>query len=180
MHDDSLQRVNPEEWVIWNGTSGILATATIGRVEVGEGGRSAWMDLPFDMLGPFSLDELEAQGRIAFAACLVMSRQRWQLDQVALRRAAYEQRRAAQERHHQEHARFNDDHRRHRPHHPPFDERPHREALNLPINGQLEPSQIKTAYRRLAQKTHPDVGGSHELFVRITEARNALLRRATR
>ena len=77
-------------------------------------------------------------------------------------------------------SRFNDDHRRHSPHHPPFDERPHREALNLPINGQLEPSQIKTAYRRLAQKTHPDVGGSHELFVRITEARNALLGRATR
>ena len=33
------------------------------------------------------------------------------------------------------------------------------------------------AFRRLAQKAHPDTGGSHELFIRITEARNALLGR---
>ncbi|WP_235840044.1 hypothetical protein [Derxia lacustris] len=30
----------------------------------------------------------------------------------------------------------------------------------------------------MAQKAHPDVGGSHEQFLRITEARNALLERA--
>lgn len=176
----------PEEWVIWNSTSGLLATAALGRIEQdASGARSAWMALPFDMLGPFSLDELEAQGRVAFAACLVMSRQRWQLDQVALRQAAYEQRRAAQERQQQEQAQFHgahgfhgfhDSHRRHRPHRP-SDERAHREALNLPTDGQLQPAQIKTAYRRLAQKAHPDMGGSHDLFVRLTEARNALLGR---
>jgi len=177
MQHDHTGPTAPEEWVIWNSTSGLLATAALGRIEQdASGARSAWMALPFDMLGPFSLDELEAQGRVAFAACLVMSRQRWQLDQVALRLAAYEQRRAAQERQHQEQARFNDSHRRHRPHRP-SDERAHREALNLPTDGQLKPAQIKTAYRRLAQKAHPDMGGSHDLFVRLTEARNALLGR---
>jgi hypothetical protein len=56
-----------------------------------------------------------------------------------------------------------------------FDEKQHREALNLPIDGKLEISQIKTAFRKLAQKAYPDAGGGHEQFVRITEARNVLL-----
>lgn len=164
-----------EEWVIWNGSSGLLMTATIGRVEVDSGGRSAWMDPPFEMLGPFSLDELETHGRIAFAACIVMSRQRWQDDQVELRRESYETRRAAQERLNEKYARFNGGRRRRRTHRHQLDEKQYRETLNLPIDGKLEPSQIKKAYRRLAQKAHPDVGGSHEQFLRITEARNALL-----
>ncbi|MBS1214232.1 MAG: heat shock protein DnaJ protein [Proteobacteria bacterium] len=149
--------------------------ATIGRVEVGTGGRRAWLDRPFDMVGPISLDELETRGRIAFAACIVMSRQRWQDDQVVLRREAHERRRAAQERLHEEHARFHRGRGRRRIHGQQLDERQHRETLDLPIDGKLKPSQIKAAFRRLAQKAHPDVGGSHEQFIRITKARNALL-----
>jgi hypothetical protein len=152
-----------EQWVIWNGSLGILALVTIGRVEAGEGGRRAHLDPPFDMVGPFSLDELETRGRIAFAACVVMSRRRWQDDQIELRRQAHAKRRRAQER----------------PHETPFSERQHRETLNLPIEGALEASQIKAAYRRLAQKAHPDAGGSNDLFCRITEARNALLERTS-
>jgi curved DNA-binding protein CbpA len=57
----------------------------------------------------------------------------------------------------------------------PGDERKHREALNLPADGKLERSQINAAFRKLAQKAHPDAGGSHEQFVRITKARSALL-----
>ncbi|SMF96593.1 DnaJ domain-containing protein [Methylomagnum ishizawai] len=164
-----------EQWVVWNGFFGIPAMATIGRVEVGTDGRNAWLDPPFDMVGPFNLDELETRGRIAFAACIVMSRQRWQDDQVELRRESRERRRAAQERLYGEHGQFNGGRRRHRPHRQPHDDRQHRETLNLPVDGKLTPTQIKTAYRRLAQKAHPDVGGSHEQFLRITEARNALL-----
>ena len=67
-----------DEWVIWNGGHGLVTTATLGRVEEGSSGRKAWLDEPFDMVGPFRLDELETHGRIAFAACIVMSRQRWQ------------------------------------------------------------------------------------------------------
>jgi len=164
-----------DQWVIWNAMSGLLATATLGRIDVTEAGRMAWMDRPFEMLGPFNLDELEARGRIAFAACIVMSRQTWQQDQAELRREALEQRRAAQERLHEAQARVNGGRRRRRPHGQPYSERQHREALHLPVDGKLEPAEVKKAFRRLAQKMHPDMGGSQDQFVRITEARNALL-----
>jgi hypothetical protein len=164
-----------EQWVIWNGSYGIVDTVTIGRVEVGTSSRNAWLDAPYDMVGPFSLDELETGGRIGFAACTVMSRQRWQDDQVQLRREAQKRRRDAQERLFEEFARYNERKRRHPTPFQQFNEQELRELLELPIDGELEPSQIKAAYRRLAKKTHPDVGGSHEQFVRIAEARNALL-----
>jgi hypothetical protein len=174
MHD-TPRSADKEEWVIWNGSYGIVTIGTIGRVEVGAAGRTAWLDWPYDMVGPFSLDELEANGRIAFAACIVMSRQRWQDDQVELRRESLEKRRAAQERMNEEFAHFFGGHSGYRENRKPFDELQHRETLNLPTDGRLEPSQIKAAFRRLAQKVHPDVGGTDEQFIRITEARNALL-----
>lgn len=173
MHD-SPSPDDKEQWVIWNGLSGLIAMAAIGRVELTPSGRIAWLDKPFEMAGPFSLDALETDGRVAFAACMVMSRQRWQDDQAGLRQDAHEKRRAAKERLHAEQARFSKGRGR-RSDDKPFDEKQHRETLNLPVDGKLELSQVKTAYRRLAQKAHPDVGGSHEQFVRITEARNALL-----
>jgi hypothetical protein len=102
-----------------------------------------------------------------------MSRLRWQNNQTELRRDAYEKRRASQQRAYKEETRFNQD--RYRSNGRSFDEKQYRETLNLPIDGKLEPSQIKIAFRKLAQKAHPDAGGSHEQFVRITEARNVLL-----
>jgi hypothetical protein len=178
MHDtihDTPGPADEEEWVIWNGNNGLVTTVTVGRVEVGAGGRTAWLDEPFDMVGPFSLDELETHGRIAFAACIVMSRQKWQDDQVELRRESLKIRRATEERIKERFARFSNDYSGHQDNRKPFDERQHRETLNLPTDGKLEPRQINAAFRRLAQKVHPDVGGSNEQFVRITEARNVLL-----
>ncbi len=63
-----------EDWVVWNGSLGILDKVALGHIEVGEGGRSAFLAAPYDMVGPFNLDELETQGRVAFGACIVMSR----------------------------------------------------------------------------------------------------------
>ncbi len=168
MRDDRPWFSEKEPWVVWNGSYGIATTAATGRVEMGPEGRRAWLEQPFDMVGPFDLDELETRGRIDFAACIVMSRQKWQDDQVELRREAHAKRRAEQERAHRGRG-------RHRNHGQPFNERQYRETLNLPVDGKLKPSQIKAAFRRLAQKAHPDVGGSHEQFIRITDARNALL-----
>lgn len=176
MHDSSAS-ADDEQWVIWNGALGLVTLVTVGRVEAGAGGRMAWLEEPFEMVGPFSFDELETQGRIAFAACVVMSRQRWQDDQVELRRESLHLRRAAQQRMNEEFARFSDRQGRSQVSRKPFDERKHREALNLPIDGKLERREINAAFRRLAQKAHPDVGGSHEEFVRITTARDALLER---
>ncbi len=174
----ALEIADQEEWVIWNGANGLVTTATIGTVEVGVDGRTAWLEEPFDMVGPFSLDELETSGCISFAACLVMSRERWQQDQQALRQESLKVRRAAEARVRERVADFSGNHNGHDRlayQRRPVDEQRHREILKLPIYGKLEPRQIKAAFRRLAQKAHPDVGGSSEQFVRITEARNALL-----
>jgi hypothetical protein len=149
-----------EEWFVWNGSMGILDRVAIGAIEHGEGGRSAFLAPPYDVVGPFSLDELETRGRIAFGACLVMSRRRWREDQVELRREGREKRRAFLLR-------------------PDFDgdDRERREILDLPADGALKPSDINAAFRRLAKTAHPDAGGSDELYRRIAEARDALLER---
>ncbi len=147
-----------EQVVVWNGSMGVLDMAAIGRIEHGEGGRMAYLAAPYEVVGPFSLDELEAQGRIAFAACLVMSRERWQEDQVELRMEAMEKRRAL-------YAQFEGVTNQHA----------HREALDLPKDGALKPSDINAAFRKLAKSAHPDAGGSDEDYHRIVEARDALL-----
>jgi len=129
-----------KEWVVWNGSMGILDMATIGHIEDGEGGRSAFLAPPYGVVGPFSLDELETRGRIAFGECLVMSRQRWQEDQVGLRLEAREKTPCLLFQ-------------------PDFDDdQEHREVLNLPMEGALKPSEISAAFRRLAKTAHPDAG----------------------
>ncbi len=174
MHDSPWPE-EEEEWVIFNGDYGIVDTVTIKRVEIGSQSREAWLNEPYDMVGPFDFDELETSGQICFAACTVMSRERWQEEQVELRREGLKKRREAQQRLFEEYARYND-RRRSRPgHFRQFNEKRHRELLNLPLEGALEASQIKAAFRQLAKKAHPDVGGTHEHFVQITEARDALL-----
>lgn len=174
MHDD-LAFMEEEEWVIWNAAHGLVTTVTIGQFENSAGGRIAWLDEPFDMVGPFSLDKLETQGRIAFAACIIMSRQRWQDDQVELRRESLKLRRAEQQRMSEEFSHFSSNHYRYQDKRMSFKDQQYRKTLKLPVDGKLEPRQINAAFRRLAQKAHPDAGGSNELFVRISEARNALL-----
>jgi len=152
-----------QPWVIWNGSLGVLVLVAIGRVE--DGGRG-FLEPPFDFVGPFSLDELEAEGRIAFGACVIMSRERWRENQAELRREAYAQRRAQARR-----LSF-------RLQRAVGDDTQYRDVLNLPRDGVLEPFAIRAAYRRLAKITHPDAGGSNEQFHRITQARDALLERA--
>ena len=173
MHENIAS--DEEDWVIWNGNNGLLTIVMLGQVDVDPGGRTAWLDEPFDMVGPFSLDELETDGRISFAECIVMSRQRWHEDQVELRRESLRIRRAEDERVNKKYANFSGDYSGHQDYRKPYDEQKHRETLNLPIEGKLEPRKINAAFRRLAQKVHPDAGGSNEEFVRITEARSALL-----
>ena len=146
------------EWVVWNGSMGILDMVTIGRIEHGEAGRSAWLAAPFDVVGPFSLDELENLGCIAFGACHVMSRRKWKQDQVELRSEARKKRQSWS-------MTFLDE----------SDQNEHRIVLNLPYDGALTASQINAAFRQLAKTSHPDAGGSNENYIRLTEARDALL-----
>lgn len=147
-----------EQWVVWNGSMGILDTVSIGRIEDGEGGRSAFLAPPYDVVGPFSLDELETRGRIAFGECVVMSRRKWREDQIDLRLEARRKRRAFLIR-------------------PDFGDADQelREVLDLPPDGALKPAEISAAFRRQAKTAHPDAGGSDERYRRITQARDALL-----
>ncbi|MBU1643165.1 J domain-containing protein, partial [bacterium] len=144
MHDSPWPE-EEEQWVIWNGSYGIVDTVTISRVEVGSGIRNAWLAEPYHMVGPFSLDELETGGQISFAACIVMSRQRWQEEQTALRRESLEKRRQAQKEMFEEFARYNERRSQRRSHFRQFNEKEQRELLNLPLEGALEASQIKAA-----------------------------------
>jgi len=151
-----------EEWVVWNGSIGILDMARIGDIRHDEGGRSASLAPPYGIVGPFSLDELETLGVIAFGECLVMSRQRWREDQVSLRLEAREKRRTLL-------FRLDLD-----------DDQEHREILNLPMEGLLTASDVNAAFRQLAKTAHPDGGGSDEDYRRIVEARDALLKNLAR
>jgi hypothetical protein len=151
--------VDEADWVVWNGTMGVIDRAAIGTVRDGPEGRQAWLAEPYDVVGPFSLDALEAEGRIGFGECLVMSRLRWQQDQVALRIEAREKRAAMLRR-------FNRDE----------DDRDYRMTLDLPLDGALEPALIRAAFRRLAKTAHPDAGGSDAHYREICEARDVLLR----
>ena len=151
-------RMDKEEWVVWNGSMGILDMATIGDIRHGDSGRMACLASPYDVVGPFSLDELETRGRIAFGACLVMSRQRWREDQVSLRLEARQKRRSVL---------FQAD----------IDDHEQRQVLDLPIEGLLKKSDITAAFRQLAKTAHPDAGGADAHYRRIVEARDALLKK---
>jgi hypothetical protein len=177
----STQRTSDQrEWVIWNGGLGALDTVVIGKIEVGEDGtRRAHLKAPYDMVGPFSLDELETRRFISFAACVVMSRQYWRDEQVELRREARDKRRAAQSGR-AARERFWDPGSSPRRGRPPGDltfaeQRRYRNLLELPTETAVSPAAINSAFRRLAKSAHPDGGGSHDAFVRLTQARDALL-----
>ncbi|MCG8314115.1 MAG: hypothetical protein MI976_12965 [Pseudomonadales bacterium] len=164
-----------DHWVIWNGSLGVVDTVTIGEIEMGSKGRNAWLDEPYDMVGPFCLHELKEKGLIHFAACIVMSRQKWQENQVQLRSESIERRRETQRRRFEERARFHQRRSKNNAVAEHTNEKRYRESLNLPITGALKKAEIKAAYRRVAQKSHPDMGGNHEQFIFITKARDALL-----
>lgn len=166
-------------WVIWNGTLGILDTVAIGLVEGSGASRVAWLDEPYDMVGPFSLHELEHCGQIDFAACTVMSREFWQRNQEQLRRDGLRARAAAQARMQAEFERLFEQRQFHQ-HQTRRDTRAqpeshYRRLLALPESGNLTTHIIKGAYRKLAQKAHPDQGGDQETFIALTEARDLLL-----
>jgi len=164
-----------DEFIIWNGTLGIRDFVTIGEVKTDSELTQIWLDEPYEFVGPLSLEELIACGQISFEACIVMTQQTWKEGKTAFQEAAFsEQCRIQRE--------LNEDIKHHNKKRQQFiqttykySEKEHRELLCLPIEGVLEVSQIKAAYRSVVKKVHPDVGGTHEKFIKITQARDALL-----
>ncbi len=157
-----------EDFIIWNSALGVRDFVTIGRVEFESGAAKAWLDEPYEMVGPFCLDELLLSGQISFAACIVISQERWEEDQDSIRREASLKQKKAQDDIHRYNKKKHSESRF-------ISEKEHRELLCLPMEGVLEISQIKAAYKKAAKRTHPDAGGTHEQFVLVGRARDALL-----
>jgi hypothetical protein len=53
---------------------------------------------------------------------------------------------------------------------------PWRDVLQFHAAGKVSLDMVQTAYRALAAKRHPDVGGSEESFTELVQARDAALR----
>ena len=166
-----------EEFIIWNGSYGVRDFVTISHTknDTNKNTIYAWLDEPYEMVGPFNLDELYQNGQITFAACTVMTKTRWVKDKYFLYDESMIQQRKAQEKFNEQIHQHNKKRRQYHNNLEQDSEKKHRELLCLPINGVLEISQIKIAYRKIVKKVHPDVGGNAELFIQITHARDALL-----
>jgi len=160
-----------KQWIIWNSSLGIRDFVMIERVQISNNRREAWLEEPYDMVGPFSMDDLERKGEIHFAQCVVMTKERWNKEQQLLRKESYERQRKIREKTFEELDRRN----RIRQQGEVSDEKVQRALLELPHGEILKPSQIKAAFRKIAKKAHPDVGGSHEHFVKVSKAKELLL-----
>lgn len=165
----ALPEYEEEHWVIFNANYGIVDTVTVGRISADT--KSVWLDAPYDMVGPISLHELEAEGSIVFAECRVMTRQFWQQEQVTLREESLRKRAEAQARFYEEANRYNAAKKAQSQRNVAYS----RNILELPQDVPLTITKIKKAFRRLAKKTHPDRGGTHEAFLELTQARDDLL-----
>jgi len=163
-----------EEFIVWNSTLGIRDFATIGEIKTKKNQTQIWLDEPYDMVGPLCLDELFLKGEIEFAACIVMTKNRWNTTKQKLQKESLKK----QQKIHQE---FKEKLKQRNKNKQGLQnsEQEYRKLLSLPLQGKLKITQIKTAYKKLAKIEHPDVGGSHEKFVLITEAKEALILVAT-
>jgi len=164
-----------QQYIIWNASLGIRDFVMIDRVENNPEGNHAWLEEPYDMVGPFSIDELQTDGKIKFAQCMVMSRKYWQENQQLLRADSFKRQNKIREE------MYENLYRRNRKRHNDLyksnneDEKRYREILSLPHDCVLDISQIKKAFKKASKKLHPDAGGSHDDFVNLNMARDELL-----
>ena len=167
----------PDIWVIWNSGLGLRARASLGEIEQSDSGHVAWLEEPYDMVGPFDLEQLINDGIISFAACVVMSQEYWAEHKERLLLESQHDQRETQRKMNDFFARFSQRGSQRTSFTQKQASTVHRQALGLPLEGSLNKRQVTTAYRRLAQKHHPDAGGSQTAFVKITQARDELLAR---
>lgn len=164
-----MDEIEDIEWIIWNSAIGIRDFVTIGEIDTEKS--VAWLESPYQMVGPFSIEDLMTHGEISFAECVVMSKQKWQEDRESLLAISMMRRRKAQQEFFEELEKQN----KRKQHNHIYEIEEYRILLELPISGKLEITQIKSAYKKAAKKAHPDAGGTQELFLRIKEAYDTLL-----
>jgi hypothetical protein len=169
---DESREYLTEEFIILNSNLGVRDFVTIGEVD---DQKNAWLDHPYEMVGPFSLDELLETGQISFAACVVISEEKWEKEQSLLRQESSKKQHKSHQQFHEDIKNYNKKRRAYQTKLEKVSQKEYRKLLSLPIEGVLEISQIKAAYRTIVKKVHPDVGGTQEKFIKITQARDALL-----
>jgi len=164
-----------EEFIIWNAVYGVRDFVTIGHIETDRKNTNAWLDEPYEMVGPFDLDELYLKGQIRFAACMVITKSKWEQDKTFIYEDSLKQKQIAQEQQNEQIRRYNQKRREHFTNIEENEEKKYRKLLSLPLEGILKISQIKIAYRKIVKKVHPDVGGDEEIFREVTIAKDILL-----
>jgi curved DNA-binding protein CbpA len=164
-----------EEFIIWNGTLGIRDFVSIGEVKTDCASIEVWLEEPYEFVGPILLDDLVSCGQISFEACIIMTKQKWQEEKNSFQEDAYKEQCRIQRELNEDIKQHNKKRQQFMQSESCYSEKEYQELLSLPLEGVLESSTIKAAFRKLAKTTHPDVGGSHELFVKITHARDTLL-----
>ena len=164
-----------EDFIIWNSSYGVRDIVYIGELETTINTTKAWLEEPYEMVGPFCLEELCSVGKISFAACIVMTKQKWEKEKNFLYKESLQKQHQAQIDFNEEIRKYNQKRANYHNNIEQNSEIEHRQLLSLPTTGVLKVSEIKIAYRKIVKKAHPDVGGSHELFIKITDARDSLL-----
>ena len=144
-----MYEIEDVEWIIWNSAIGIRDFVTIGHVDTQE--NVAWLESPYQMVGPFSIEELTTQGEISFAECVVMSKQKWQDERESLLTISMMRRRKAQQEFFEELEKQN----RRKQYNHTHELEEFRTLLNLPISGTLEISQINRPTEKLPKKPIP-------------------------
>lgn len=164
-----------QQYIIYNASFGISDFVMIDRVESNPKGDHAWLEEPYDMVGPFSIEELQTQGKINFAQCMVMSRTYWQNNQQSLRKDALKRQNKTRKEMFETLKKKNKERQNTFYRYGYENEKRYREILSLPLDSMLDASQIKKAFKKASKKLHPDTGGSHDEFVDLNMAKDELL-----
>ncbi len=158
-----------EDFIIFNSKLGLRDFVTIGEIDFKN--NQVWLDNPYEFVGPLCLEKLCTIGEISFEACIIMSQEYWKKNQRRLQKESFENQLKFQRQ-------FQKDINNHNKKRRDLDyktEKENRELLGLPLEGVLEISQIKAAFKKIAKTAHPDVGGTHEMFVKLSDAKDALI-----
>ena len=164
---EELDYLYDQHFIIFNSALGIRDFVLIDKIEDSPFGYQAWLDEPYEMVGPFSLDELLEVGKISFAECEVISKEFFRENRLEILKSSFKQQQELRQKMYEELAQRNKMRR-----HGSFGSD---EPLYLPKDGALTSLQIKAAFKKASKKAHPDAGGTHEEFVQVNKARDELL-----
>lgn len=170
----NIEEYLADDLIIYNPTLGVRDFVTIAEIKSNNNSTLFWLDEPYKFVGPLLLDEIVQKGQIYFEACIIMTKENWSKRREELQQESYKKQQKAHYEF-QEKLKRKNYQKQNSPSYTKLDEQKYREILSLPTSGNLQISQIKTAYRKLAKTEHPDVGGSDERFVLILEAKEILL-----